>query len=332
MNYYESADVRGTQLTFSRLDAAGHRLEHAVHLTTGSSFDWSTGCLAGGPVTSGQRLVLKKGTQTIRSFVVPPFSVRVERGTDVFRINAPTTGDVHFMLQACFPATDSHGASLSCGSFAVDVPHILMPVDGTFAGSWHGGSSPNPYRARGGDDATLTLINDATGDSINALSDVPYLQVERGSATVTGAARPGSTVHVTLRNSHGTTRGTGSATVHSNGRWSARVRHNGSLVTVRSGDTAKSDVASNATLRVITPSLHVDLTADTAHGTCLPKGRYTAIFDDPSGPSQTLRSGDADSVGAWSATGLNQVQSGWDVRLWCASRYGDAIFRRLVVP
>ena len=302
-------------------DSSGHRLgREDVDVDAGGEF--SIECLPGGPVKSGHRLVAKDSDgATLRTLVVPPFSFRIDRATDKLSISGPPSANMSLIVDACYPG---YPFPTSCDGEAVALDLTTHPSTGKYAADL-------VYDVRGGDQGRMEWTNPSTGDHLRRDLTVPYLQVERGSARVKGAARPDATVHLELRRSNGTLRDAASDKATYGGAWSARFRKNGSDVDVATGNRVKGDHASNGVLDVVATGASINLAADTAHVTCLPNGRYGFTITHPTGNPIYRTWGVVGPSGTFDATGV-EVESGWVARLWCASRKGDVIYRRWIVP
>ena len=297
-------------------DSSGHRLGRA-DVQVESDGDWSIACLPGGAIKSGHRLVAKDGAMTLRTLVVPPLSINIDRATDVLRVGGPPSRELHFVLDSCMPGY------VACYGRVED---FLLQTDGT--GKYQ---TTLAFDARGGDRVRLEW--DTSTDYFERRQVVPYLQLERGSSRVKGRARPGTTVHVKLKRSDGTIRGTAADTADPDGgAVSARIRRNGSTVEVGTGNRIKGDHASNGVLDVVATGVTVNLAFDTAQGTCIPDGRYGVRFQNPESTIFLVAYGVLGPAGTFHASDLELVQSGWVVRLWCASPKGDVIYRRSIVP
>lgn len=280
---------------------------------------WFRRCLPGGALKTGHRIVVRNGQGGfIRSFVMPPFGFHVDRATDVLRVSGPPSADMHFVLDACFPGR------ITCNGAAVDM--------GLSTDAKGKARADLAVDVRGDDRATIEWSDPGTGDVLRRRLDVPYLQVERGSARVKGSARPGSTVHVRLTRADKTLRGTAVDVADATGAWSKRMRRNGREVKVATGNRVIGDHASDGRLVVTPTGLVVDLASDTAHGTCIPEGRFGVRISFPGSDTSQIEYGTIGPAGTFDMPIAAVVDSGWTVHLWCATRRGDIIYRRSVIP
>jgi hypothetical protein len=297
-------------------DSSGHSLGHADVLVQPDG-DWVIDCLPGGPINSGHRLVAKNGATVLRTLIVPKLSIRLDRATDVLKVIGPPGEQLHFVLDSCIPGY------ITCYGGLVD---LLLQPDGT--GHYQTTLASD---ARGGDRVRLEW--NGPSDYFERLQFVPYLQVERGSSRVKGGAKPGTTVHLQLKRSDGTVRGTASDTADSDGgAWSTRFRRNGANVEVATGNRVKGDHASDGVLDIAATGVTIDPVADTVHGSCYPNGRFGVTFTEPGTATQEKGWGALGATGTFDLAGFDLVQSGWVARLWCASRKGDVLYRKSIVP
>ncbi len=299
-------------------DRAGRTLGSA-NVQVSDEGQWFRRCLPGGALKTGHRLVVRNAQGTrIRTFVMPPFGFHVDRATDVLRVSGPPSADMRFVLDACFPGR------ITCNGAVVDMG---LSTD-----------AKGRYRAnlgvdvRGDDRATLRWTDPDTGDVLQRRLDVPYLQVERGSARVKGSARPGSTVRIRLTRADKTLRGTAVDTADATGAWAKLVRRNGKQVKVATSNRVIGDHASDGRMVVTRTGLAVDLASNTAHGTCIPAGRFGVRISLPGSGTSQVEYGIIGPAGTFDMAIAAVVDSGWTVHLWCATRRGDIIYRRSVIP
>jgi hypothetical protein len=156
--------------------------------------------------------------------------------------------------------------------------------------------------------------------------------VERGSAKVKGSARPGSTVHLRLTRADKTLRGTAVDTADATGAWARRFRRNGREIQVATGDRVSGDHASDGRMVVTRTGLAVDLASNMAHGTCIPEGRFGVRISIAGSSTSQVEWGTLDATGTFDMPIATVIDSGWTVHLWCATRRGDIIYRRSVIP
>lgn len=293
-------------------DAQGHR-KSSVHVTASAgSGAWSTGCLGGGPIKSGDQITARQDGMDIRLLVMPRFHFSVDRSTDVVSGAGPHNASLDLTLDACYPD------GITCNG-AAHTQSIPTQANGHFSVALSGG-----YDAIGGDRVTLQWTN-TFNDVITRRQFVPYLQAQVGKAKVSGVGVPGTPIHVTLKSASHTLLASASATPQADGTWTATLRMNGSAVPVAVGDRLRGDFASAGSLNVVKIRAVADVDADTVSEVCLPNGRFGVRFRSGDGVQQTFDYGDLDSTGTKDSGGILDLDHGWTIRLWCGSTQGDLI-------
>lgn len=211
-------------------------------------------CVLGGRarIRPGDTLTVFRTRGDQRTFTIPDVAPRIDVGADTASGTTPP-GTLSVSPQNC---TARELCLLGIGK-------ILL------AGAW---SEPlSGDTSQGGD--VLGVVWGGTGSnaglSVNALMPVPYFSVKRGSASVTGAARPNQKVKVTLRTKSGALRATGTARAKGpNGGFTVKLRHDGAAVKVRTGDKLTSSLYPGAKLTVVKADLAIDTVTGHVTGHC----------------------------------------------------------------
>ena len=264
----------------------------------------------------------------MRLFALPRFSLVVDRAADRVHGTGPSDGEMALRLDRCIP-----GEPTCYGQTLQQTVHRLPAATSTSACAtvW----SSTLYDAVGGEHFDLEW-NSNQGDIVYFRGVVPNMQATIGSAKVTGFARPGEVVRLTLRSRHDAPRASASVTANSrSGAWSTRLRHGGKTVNIKVGDLLHGSLADDAKLRVRWIAAHVDLDTDNTHGRCYPRGMVGLKLQERGGSDSALAWGEAKadrSYGPLNESGFASVASGWAVNLFCGTMKNDVLHRHSVVP
>jgi hypothetical protein len=289
-------------------------------VVSGSTGRWSTPCFLtlGQHFNLGDRITARVDGSAVRSFRVPTFTVRAERVTDRVFGTAPPGTHVLVRARLCRPQPANCFLQLS----------RRRPVSAT--GTWSTdltNGEPDAYDPVGVDIAVATWEG-PLGDQVERTLSFQHLEVAVGSANVRGVARPGVTARFTLRGPRGVVRATATAVpTQPFGRFSATFRSEGKPVEVRIGDSVRSSIARDATLRVRKTWIQVDTPHEgDVEGQCLPAGRFAVRAIDPATDAGVVGGGVAGPKGgAFTSSGFFPPETGWTLQLRCASPRGDVV-------
>ena len=282
-----------------------------AQVTSSAAGTWNAGCIEG-ILRGGERIIVRDEGVTLREWVVPRLTARVDRVTDTGSGVAPTDGDSFvslYVYSECYPL------QVKCYE-TTQVQLAMDPVTGVWTTSTYGDTrGGDTFRMVWGSDFDDTLVREQT---------VPYLEVRAGTSGVMGAGVPGKALTAKVRSPANVVRGTATATpAYPFGGWSSVFRKNGAKVKIHVGDTVTSTIASDASLLVRAIAVQVDTAAEQVSGTCYPKARFGVRVSDEDGNLKAKAYGKAGPSGTWFANGITGIDSGWTVSLGCGDSRGD---------
>jgi hypothetical protein len=311
-----------------RIDVLDHRgvRKARANVVADTAGHWSTGCFPGVHIQAGDHIEGYQNGLLQRLWVLPGFKVVVDRVNDRAVGEGPANDHVLLYVQKCFPG------GVTCETQLKQT--IATNANGTFnVALVYPGITP--WDAIG-DQGVQLQWQGTGGDELFLRDSVPFVTATVGSAVVSGQGLQGAHQTMTLRSAGGAVRATASATgSFSDGSWTARLKHNGSAVKVKLGDTIRGSFASDASFNARVINAAVDLGAHTLSGTCFPhalagvriasySSSYTALAWGTTGANGEL--------GALNTSNLQFVASGWTLDLYCGTSKGDVLHRRQIVP
>lgn len=265
-------------------------------------------------------LTFKRSGGPNRNVTVPPFDLTFNRINDT--INGKTlplvdnrrfeSGSVEFCET---PLTD-------CTSFAT---RPSVSGSGTFS------IGLGTRDLRGGDLVRLEGLYGGIvefSDRFRFARPVPFAIAERGSAVVTGYAKPLSTVRISFVNADGVTIAGGAKPARADGSFSVTVKKGGAAYPLKDGLRVTTNL-----LGVIRgfKDLGMDLSeasVDVVSGVCYPNQPYRLVVDPPDTavfPDAVARTGVGPDFRQVNITGA-PLEPGTEVTLDCSDKDGD-VFR-----
>lgn len=192
----------------------------------------------------------------------------------------------------------------------------------------------DPADLRGGDLVQVDILYNSGQQRWIVTAPVPFVAAQNGSPKVTGIAKPGTTVTVTVRGKNGTVRGTGSAKANGpKGAFKVTVRKNGKAVKVRPGDRVSASIYQNANIRTVAGSIAIEPATGMISGTCAPNVPVLVSWPGPSntlyGSQTTSGTGTFDFNAA--AVGL-PLPSGFWAEARCENAQGNQQLLKTKVP
>jgi hypothetical protein len=290
--------------------------------------NWHTDCLPGLRLRPRDHVEVRRNGTLQRLFAIPRLGLVLDRAADEAHGTGPTGDDLRLSLDRCIPGEPT------CYGNALEQT-IHTSSNGRFAVRLRNDGVSALYDAVGGEHLDFEWTSDQ-GDEVFIRGIIPVMQAARGSARVTGFARPGQVVRLTLRSKGGATRGSATVTANKDsGAWATRLRRDGRTVTVESRDTLLGSFANDAKLRTRSIEARVDLDGDNVHGSCFPGGMVGLRLHERGGDDDALAWGEAApdrTYGPLNVSGFESVAPGWSVHLYCGTKANDVLHRRSVVP
>ena len=188
----------GAQLRVVVADVDDHRKARA-DVVVNDDGNWRTDCLPGLRIQPRDHLEVRRNGTLQRLFAIPRFSLIIDRAADRARGRGPSGEDVALSLDRCIPGEPTcYGNDLE--------QTIQVGGDGSFDVRLRNDGASTGYDAVGGEHVRFEWTSDQ-GDLVYCGGRVSIMQATRGSARVTGFARPGQQVSLTLRSRGGAVRG-----------------------------------------------------------------------------------------------------------------------------
>ena len=315
-----------TTLTIRLRTGSGDLLAKRV-LTTDASTGWWTSCL-GVDILPTDELSANDGSN-LRTFVVPEFTLKVNRVTDVLSGVGPANEQIVLDVapchgwQGCDTPVEHTMTSSSAGAFSYDFTalHNFRGGDGV-SGAW-----TSPF-----------------GDLVGVFGSAPNMSVTVAGADVTGRGTPGTLVTFTLRNAAGTKIASGRDIADEDGAFAAPLSNAaGSWVRIAVGNKVIGSFASDAKMTVKSFAVNASAAADTISATCFPNADFQVTASDPATPPAhtpkfTQVAGVADGAGHLSADMTAGLFPGFDLMsgdqysVSCLNAKGDVQRARGEVP
>jgi hypothetical protein len=169
--------------------------------------------------------------------------------------------------------------------------------------------------------AAITAIG---SDLFGGQALAPYILVEHANEVLLGYANPGHDISFTLVDGHGARKAHGSTGTNPYGSYTAGlVGTNGDPAYPVGGDVLRSNLASDANLRVPRSYLHGDAAAETVTGRCMANAPFLLLTINDSYTGRT----DARGEFTKSVARKENLRRGDELRLVCMYRSGDEWIR-----
>jgi hypothetical protein len=317
----------GEQLRIVVADVNDRRKARA-DVVVNQNGNWHTDCLPGLNLQPRDHIEVRRNGDLQRLFAIPRFSLILDRADDRARGSGPSGEDLALSLDRCIPGEPTcYGNDLR--------QTIHSSADGRFDVALRNDGSSAGYDAVGGEHIRFEWTS-SQGDLVSLRGIVSTMQATVGSATVTGFARSGQQVRLTLRSAAGAALGSARVVADlSTGAWSTRLRTDSRTVALAKGARLSGSFADDAQLKVGSIVAQVDLDADNVHGRCYPDGMVGLRLHERRGSDSAVAWGVADADGSFgplNVSGFDSVASGWVIDLFCGTKTNDVLHRRSVVP
>jgi hypothetical protein len=183
-------------------------------------------------------------------------------------------------------------------------------------------STTGTFNLIGADEvAAITAIG---SDLFGGQALAPYVLVEHANEVLLGYANPGHDISFTLLDGHGVPKAHGSTGTNPYGSYTAGlVGTNGDPAYPLGRDVLRSNLASDATLRVPRSYLHGDASADSVTGRCMANAPFLLLTINDSYTGRT----DARGEFTKSVARKENLRRGDELRLVCMYRTGDEWIR-----
>jgi hypothetical protein len=317
----------GAELRVVVADVDDHR-KARVDVVVNDGGNWRTDCLPGLRIQPRDHVEVRRNGTLQRLFAIPRFSLIIDRAADRARGRGPSGEDVALSLDRCIP-----GEPTCYGNDLEQTIHV--GGDGSFDVRLRDDGASTGYDAVGGAHLRFEWMS-GQGDLVLLRGTVSKMQATLGAPKVTGFARPGQQVRLTLRSKAGGVRAAASVVADSGtGAWTTRLLRAGRPVSVQIGDRLSGSFADDAQLKVRSIEAQVDLGADNVQGSCYPSGMVGLQLQERGGGDTAVawgESGPNGSYGPLNVNGFESVTPGWIVHLFCGTGANDVLHRHSVVP
>jgi hypothetical protein len=313
-NVYGSTATPGT-LRLKLKSPAGALLGSYTEAIPAGSFH---GCLGDVRIVGGDKVVAHLNGVKLNAVTVPMLAISANRVSDVLTVKAAAGTVLDVTATNCEPNGGCDGGYAK---------HLTMPA----AGTWSKDLTA-PVDLNGSDRVSATWTGpNRTFVSLNL--EVPHLEVWLKRVQVYGAATPGHTVGVTLKDSDGQTRASYVTTAAADGRFFESLRNGGIGVKTAYGDVVRSDIASDAVVKVNISMQLLGGVIDQLIGHCNPNQHYTLSMTNANHSSTLTLFGVTDSNGGLIRTHLHiDENSGTTAVLTCGTPAGDYIRAAITFP
>ena len=298
-------------------------------ITTDSSGEYETCFLSA--VASGDKLQTLIGGVLQRELVVPRLTMKINRVSDVVSGAGPANSHVDLLAFNCQSLVDQPCAG----------PFLRSP--NTSSTGAYSTDFTSTLNIRGGDFVNA-VWESVQGDVIMRQQSAPNMHIVFRDATFDGAARPGSSFTMTLRNAANNVLASTTISAHPrDGEFDGKfVDSAGNDVLPSAGHKVVGTLASDATLKLFNANVVANAATDMVTGTCFASRPVSVFAAEPFPQSgsrtntQTYVAGVTNASGNFSLDlGLDpdfDLTSGDDLYVDCRNSKGDLLTFMTEVP
>lgn len=307
-----------TELTIELRNSTGDYQGHQIVMTDGNGA-WSA-CFWS-DISGGDRLSATDGSTT-RTFIVQPIQFRINRVTDVVSGTTVPSSQVVIAIYDCH--TDWQSCSLE--------DEVTRNTGGNGNFSY---DSSNLHDIKG-QDFVRVIWDSPQGDQERRALDAPRMSVQVNDNWSGGDARPGSDVTMWLFDSRGNQRARFTDRASQSGSFSGEWNRNGNAVNVAVGNFVGSNIATDATMRVLNMNPQMNTSDNTIEARCWKNKPFYLYVEESQSPWDW-----ADTYGTVNGQGRFTVdtddlgydlESGDKVFLECLNPQGDSLEALFRVP